>query len=372
MSSFVIDPRDTLCLRDGRAATGRTMHTLPFPWPSTIAGLARTRAGLDDKQRFDTTKAELVQEHVQVRGPWLVRYKSVQDEAGELCFAAPRDCIWFGVSEGKTRVRLAPAATPPGVQTSLPDGLELVQLAADSDKALSRNKPTTGPAFWTWSELQDWLLTPTPSRAFAKDERFGVSALTTETRTHVAIDPKTLTASDGQLFSTTALRFASQGTKEREHYGIGFDCEVAPNTGLAELGERTGSVTIGGERRISMLRRSTASLPELPAGLSGRRTFRVTLLTPAIFSEGHRPKDIFGARITAAVVLRPESISGWDARNDKPKPSRRMVPAGSVYWVELPDSVDASSWLQKVWLQCISDNEQDRRDGFGLAAVGVA
>jgi hypothetical protein len=30
-----------------------------------------------------------------------------------------------------------------------------------------------------------------------------------------------------------------------------------------------------------------------------------------------------------------------------------------------------SAWLEKVWWKEISDDEQDRRDGFGLAVVGV-
>ena len=33
------------------------------------------------------------------------------------------------------------------------------------------------------------------------------------------------------------------------------------------------------------------------------------------------------------------------------------------------EAMDA--WLGRIWLQCVSDAEQDRLDGYGLAMVGV-
>jgi CRISPR-associated protein Cmr3 len=52
-----------------------------------------------------------------------------------------------------------------------------------------------------------------------------------------------------------------------------------------------------------------------------------------------------------------------------PKPVRRMVPAGGVYFFELLKG--QSSDLEKLWLESVSDEEQDRRDGFGLATWGI-
>jgi CRISPR-associated protein Cmr3 len=46
-----------------------------------------------------------------------------------------------------------------------------------------------------------------------------------------------------------------------------------------------------------------------------------------------------------------------------------MVPAGSVYFFELLEG-DPSAVLES-WLRPVSDNEQDRKDGFGLALWGV-
>jgi CRISPR-associated protein Cmr3 len=46
-----------------------------------------------------------------------------------------------------------------------------------------------------------------------------------------------------------------------------------------------------------------------------------------------------------------------------------MVPAGGAYFFELLKG--QSSDLEKLWLESVSDEEQDRRDGFGLATWGI-
>ena len=46
--------------------------------------------------------------------------------------------------------------------------------------------------------------------------------------------------------------------------------------------------------------------------------------------------------------------------------------AGTVMFVSLAgDRAAIERWVDATWMQCISDEEQDRRDGFGLAVLGV-
>ncbi len=78
--------------------------------------------------------------------------------------------------------------------------------------------------------------------------------------------------------------------------------------------------------------------------------------------------------MVAAVVGRPLAVSGWDLKGGKPKPSRRAVPAGSVYFLRFPEGWgegEVRAWAERAWFQNLSDGEQDRRDGFGLAVLGV-
>lgn len=110
--------------------------------------------------------------------------------------------------------------------------------------------------------------------------------------------------------------------------------------------------------------------PDVAAGLAKTCTVAMVLLTPACFSGGWVPTSLFemlGVRgkIVGAVARRREAVSGWDLAARRPKPVRWLVPAGAVYFLELED--DAKR-LGELWLTAVSDDEQARRDGFGLAA----
>jgi CRISPR-associated protein Cmr3 len=105
---------------------------------------------------------------------------------------------------------------------------------------------------------------------------------------------------------------------------------------------------------------------------------RVVLLTPAYFEQGWYPGYLLSAQhnvqatLVAAAAGRAQVLSGWDMASGRPKPSNRFIGAGSVYFVELQGHDDhVATWVQNIWFQNISDHEQARRDGFGLAVVGA-
>jgi CRISPR-associated protein Cmr3 len=353
--SWVIEPRDTLVLRDGRPmATGAVRaHTLPFPWPSSVVGLVRSHLGT----RREEWSA--LRETVSLRGPWLVRV----DDDGAPCerfFPAPRDALWFAL-EGTTsrqgrlrRRRLRPIALNAGEESNAGERL-LVGLEPPEPA-----KPSVGPAFWNEASVMAWLTSPADEEV--EVSAVGVSSFEREVRTHVALADARV-AEDGMLFSTEHQRLARGPLR----YGVGFDVDGADQL-------QPGPVVLGGEQRPCFLRRAHPARGALdcPTFPKDARRLRVVLATPAIFAEGAVPSEIRGARVVAAVVDRPEVISGWDYDAGRPKPTRRMAPAGSTYWVDIPDGVDASEWAKEVFMTTISTEPQDCRDGFGLALVGVA
>ena len=108
------------------------------------------------------------------------------------------------------------------------------------------------------------------------------------------------------------------------------------------------------------------------------------LATPACFARGFLPDPAklshAGVTVTIQAVAnnRYQVVSGWDyafesnGNRGRPKPTRRLAPAGSVYFLELTGADDAiGRFVDAVWLQAISDDEQDQRDGFGLALLGA-
>lgn len=157
-----------------------------------------------------------------------------------------------------------------------------------------------------------------------------------------------------------------------------------------------GLAPLGGERRVVVWRKSNRQLPSeclscIQDKVANDEACRVVLLTPAYFTCGSRPTWLLSKKHNVEVELqaitngRAQVISGWDFaqvapghRGGLPKPTRRLVPAGSVYFLKLSgDKAHIKSWVEKMWMQCASDDSPDgdkgqyRRDGFGLAAVGV-
>ncbi len=358
MTTWLVEPRDTLLVRNGRPSDVGTLETLDFPWPSTVAGFVRTRIGLDPTTgEFGLSVTEARQ--IATRGPWLARL--AEDGAvDEWLLPAPRDCVWHGAVRTRLlpRARLAGESVDPQLRTSLLAPLENV--------SLPRAKATAGPAYWTFEAMDEWLQRPAAQQAPAPT--FGAPALTRERRTHVSIDPESQTADDGRLFSTESLRLTDRAARTR--LAIAFTCDDA------RLSATRGPALLGGERRISTLRPASGGLPAAVPDLGGARELRIVLLTPAIFAAGAVPEAILGAKVTAAAVNRYEIVSGWDMTANRgrggPKASIRMAPAGSVYWITIPEDKDPREWARAAWLSCVSDDEQDRRDGFGLCMVGVA
>ena len=249
---------------------------------------------------------------------------------------------------------------------------------------VSGKPPENIPAFWTWTELQSWLIAPEDRTVDLSS--LGVCNLPVESRTHLALQSGERVGLDGMLFQTAGLRFLHKGanTLTPRRFALSLWCQGATVAGrVLEL--RNQLAPLGGERRLARWSQASAGWPDMPEGLREaivkNRRARLILLTPAMFKKGPLP-DWNGApwplrnnvkvTVRAAAVPRPEVVSGWDLEKGMPKPTRRLSPAGSVYFVELKgDSEDLRRWCDETWLTCVSDDAQDRRDGFGLAVLGT-
>ena len=232
----------------------------------------------------------------------------------------------------------------------------------------------------------------------------GIESLPKETRVHLAIQPDERVGMDGMLFQTSGLRFLHEEQKEIEdgkykkvpfpprRFALSVGCEDA-NVGGRNLALQRQIAPMGGERRLARWFPAERDWPQMPSEFFEKivqtRRARLILMTPAIFEHGALPGwngaawPLGGnvkATVQAAAVPRPEIVSGWDLAADngegkpkgRPKPTRRLAPAGSVYFLNLegdPESLHA--WCEATWLACTSDDEQDRRDGFGLAVLGT-
>ncbi|NPA76847.1 MAG: type III-B CRISPR module-associated protein Cmr3 [Candidatus Diapherotrites archaeon] len=379
MKLWLIEPRDPLIFRDGRpfnATPGARAVTLPFPYPSTLAGVIRTRAGWTTKG-FAVSRVEELK-RLAVRGPFLVELTQ-EGNLGKWLFPAPADALLLK-SKSKSlarRVWLRPVRLPAGVQTK---ALEEDLLPVSANPAVTEKPYVPAPRFWEWEYLQEWLTSPHPKESEVSPGALGLKELPREERIHVHINTKTGTALEKHLFQTVGLSFVQAVENGQPAFRNARFFALAITT---EADFQAGVGFVGGERRIAEWRPANGELPHPPAKL--KETIvktgyaRLMLVTPGHFQKGYLPswlKDaVPGLNITviaAALPQRPQVVSGWDFEKSHPKPSRRLVPAGSVYFLKLEGNESArKDFVERLWLAPISDAEQDRLDGFGLALVGA-
>lgn len=411
MSVWLIEPLDPLIARDGRPAAVGRFDTVGFPYPSMTAGAVRTRMG-SEGGAFTLPRAALgeLKKNVEVRGPLLAELDWESGEVRRWLAPAPRDVV-FVLPEGKKDpdlYRLLPRRLNEGEAMDSLEGHGLLPLGP-AGRAPTGKPPEGIPSFWTWEELERWLIDP-GDRSAVRLARLGLGKLPVETRAHLAIEPGERVGIDGMLFQTAGLRFVSKDkddkdTKDKKD-GKGAEDKNAQEEGFSlktrrlalsvwsgggrvagrELSLARQIAPLGGERRLARWCEAAKAWPGLPEEVresiveNGRA--RLILLTPAIFAGGALPGWNDGSgpwgsasikiRVRAASVPQPEVVSGWDLEKGRPKPTRRLAVAGSVYFLELDGTADERRrWCEETWLAAVSDDAQDRRDGFGLAVLGT-
>lgn len=405
-----IQPRDSIVARDGRPFglnQGRRMKPLDWPLPSVVAGSLRTAVvkATSHLQFDDPTKQAL--KSLEIAGA----FPAFEDE---LYLPAPVDCVTKEKREGVLEVlRVRPQEPGTEAACDLPAGLRPVMLGFD--QADEGFKPGPVPAWWPATKLGAWLAMT--GNADPKGNWFDDSFLdrpTKEFRDHVCLDSDRGAADEGKIYQTATLRIGflpKFGAKidasfDQRHTDVSLAARVIDGRSRFEHLESLSCWhPLGGERRLVHWRAREKSAPawqcpsEVRNALSGNtRRVRMLLASPAIFKDGWRPGWLDGPndgplqgkppipdapilKLVAASVPRWQAVSGWSyepvvdpdrrgATRPGPKPIRRMVPAGAVYFFEVVEG-DASKLAEHGWLRPVSDDEQERRDGFGLAAWGV-
>jgi CRISPR-associated protein Cmr3 len=386
--TWLIEARDPLIVRDGRPfdnTPGSRAASLAFPYPATTTGGVRTRAGIGFSGGWRDNDSALSQSvrQIGVRGPLLAELQS--GESLRFLVPAPADAVILNTDPVTTksaeRLRLVPLTIPSDAATNLPEHLSLVGSTVHNP-----NKPhNKAPRFWYWEEFEQWLVNPSTSAKPLKLAELGHSGPTGEQRTHVRIDYQSKSNDEGGLFQTRGLEFVHVEGEGHSHIRQRLAMVLSVTTSDDFDGKvAAGLAPLGGERRVVGWRRSTERLPECPLDvrqkIKDHKACRLVLLTPAYFEGGFEPtwlsqkQNGISAELKAIAVSRAQVISGWDFLLKKPKVTRRLTPAGSVLFLKLTgedDEVKVDEWITRMWMQCVSDDSQDRLDGFGLAVLGV-
>ena len=385
MKTWIVEPHDSFIPRDGRPfglLAGVRATSLPFPFPSTTTGGVRTREGLDAEGVFDNSKPNIERvKNIEVRGALLAEI----DNARRVCHwyaPTPADALLLDADDkdnNKAKVcRLIPRGVAAGT-TNIPDGLLPLFL-----ESKNKGKPHAyAPRFWKWKHFTDWLAKPGD---FTIEDlyNFGIRSLPQDERVHVAIDSATQTSDPSQLFQTRGLEL----TRQRLQNDLRTAARLALCVHTDATNVKIGVSSLGGERRLVSWHQFegeanvfTSHCPErITDDIIESKAGRIILLTPAYFEAGWRPSWLLkqgNLTLRAAAVNRAQVISGWDLEIGKPKPTRRLVPAGSVFFfkIQADDETTIRNWINATWMRCISDDDPKgmtrRKDGFGVAVLGT-
>lgn len=143
---------------------------------------------------------------------------------------------------------------------------------------------------------------------------------------------------------------------------------------IADVLPDSGCFRMGGEGRSTRY----TKLETHPIGLQSplnydwrtdKHRLKIVFLTPTYFSRGWLPESQwFTDFLVAAAMGRYMTIGGWDLRLSQPRPIRRYISVGSVYYFEFPDE-QRPDGLQL--LEVPKDELPLHQLGYGQIAVGI-
>jgi CRISPR-associated protein Cmr3 len=380
-TDLVITPRDPLILRDGRPfgqLGSAQAGSLNWPRPGTVIGMARTVIGtLRNPDFFRTCDPNRIEDIRQVAmSAFLPASKNTHNQYS-VFLPAPADAVGFPVSDEDNRIDFKRLIT-----VSLNHDVEGTDIDWENFQYAWLNDPRkpakNAPSFWKWDYYRQWLLEGIVSGP-VDAAQIGLNPSEVEERTHVSIASTTGAAAESQIFTSMGIRF-------QQEIVIAARIDITENDQLP-----TADVaTLGGDRRPALIEWGNCLVdwPEPPDGLGKGKGFRLILTTPGIFDGGWAPtwlietiesgkfaevpgKDV-RIRLRSACIPRWLPCHGWDmtiGKDGAPKPMRKMVQAGAVYFVET-DAADNTAAAESLWNISLCENEQARLDGFGRILVG--
>lgn len=377
--NVLIRAPEGLVLRDGKpfgeeGTVSGGYHDLPLP--QTIAGCLRTAVGHSVAADFFCNKNTQFRRNIEsilsmgiTRQCWVIR----EGEQWKPVWPLPTDLFFVG--EGNAQKSCSPSfsSIPSGGGTDLPFKDWLFPEYG------TREKPSrSAPRFLTSEGLAAYM-NGEPYQA-----AHGIHGLITEDAIHVGIDSTTYGSDKGKLFASRTNHMKVRWQNSVVELGLHVAIEGAPES----FSKLPNMAYLGGERRTVELE-SGDFMPDLAKVQVKESNFCKLLLgTPGAFgswvptwltpdsSNSWRsiPGTDIQVRLRSAFVQRYLNVSGWDYETRKPKATRRLVPSGSVYYVELENPASYPDLVQRLHQRslCMKDNgspNQDARDGFGLCLV---
>ncbi|PIE66300.1 MAG: hypothetical protein CSA26_01265 [Desulfobacterales bacterium] len=383
-NSYIIFSSEALVFRDGRPfGDNAQLHggLLRWPHPGTVLGMFRSHIGFARGDDYFTCKNN--KENIEkIKNIGLQRMIPMWQEEGskawKLLFPAPADVMITLDKQNKKKLVLNPLSyntLKKGEGVNLPWKNWLLPFSNIKEKPVKEP-----PTLWHEEQFLSWL--EKGEKQSLPAEELGLFWPDEEYRLHTAVDNKARTVLDGQLFSSRGIRLEAKTEKDcLGRYGIGVDLE-----GLEVNDNPEGTYFLGGDRKIAHIKRLATRFPPLPSWTKdSARYLRLVLITPGNFGDWAPswlipnreeplinwktfPGSTLQLRLVSAIIQRWQPVSGWDMENRKPKATTRLVPAGSIYIVELKEPKKAPELAERLWGNTLAITS--KADGYGCVCIG--
>lgn len=342
MVALFIEPVDVWLFRDGKPFDAGLHHraeSLFPPLPTVIQGairskqLVRKKVPLTDRQRIQSevgTTYDLKQ--LRLKGPFLACRISDTSSNFDVVrlFPQPADAQ----STDTKNHRIKPATFPATLPKSPDDPVLKVSSSAVCPMLMGLDDPPEKgeSGLWLTQAALTAYLAGNEVKAVPSKELF-----VRESRMSNAIEGSTRVTETGMLYEVEFIRCQKD---------VGLLVEVE---GDEYQWQGPEVLNLGGEMRAAVCTPvRVENLPtrvglEKPEKTDISEILKVYFATPAFFTGGWQPASwdpFFSGKVElkAAAVGRYLSAGGYDLADNGHKPSRRYVPAGSVYYFECVDA----------------------------------
>ena len=397
--NIFIAPSDVLLFRDGRpfsAGEGHRARSIFPPTPNTIQGVIRSKVLAERCGRYqqyqnncsccsEITNCTIPDEigrpaqngngnygKMELKGTLIAKYNS---DNLTLYFPIPQDVVQVkeknkNDSTTKPQLKLLQPLT------------EKIPGENDLDyPLLPLWNPEIQPVesiqgYFEHQDLINYLLGKNPDKFTKPDDLFQ-----RESRYGIEVDNSKQAVEEGKIYQTEFIRC---------YENIGLYLEIDGINYLSNDPEiEEGFVAIGGENKVASYSHISQInwgdfTEKLKNNLEKSDGFKIYLATPTIFNSDHKqgwlpewinPENLSGeyqgisVKLISVALGNYQTIGGWDVAFNRPKPTRRTVPPGSVYYFKTnakpQEIIDTFHW------QNLADNSQEAQIGFGLSLVGT-
>lgn len=350
-----LKPFDTLFFRDGKPFNMSEevwANGLFPPPPSVVYGALRTAYfshHLTDLEQAGGTNDPT--SDLQIRGLYLTK-------GAEVFLPCPADIV-LSKNEQFSVLALTDFS---GHSSSYP--CSAVLKAKDADLPV---KPLEKNCYVSQTIFEEYLAGNVPSEILLSEEFFEK-----EPKLGIKKSPETGSSAEGMLYRVEMFRPKA---------AVSLRVDVTDSATSLALPSH-GILNMGGEGKSLSYQTQTDSMAIKAPALIGQR-FKLVFASPSIFEQGWLPSGfdqttLIGnwrgcpVKILAATFDRPAYLGGFAMKTKHqrggPKPMRRAVPAGAVYYLEALENIQ--DIIPAFHGQCISELGT-AKEGFGLCFVGA-